>query len=207
MNSAISTKPIVRVLKARRATPEALAPYGEILGPNPAIAPLPIDFYGGKAKVRRVVNFESDSETEMPLVTLDYRPLEVSHMERHPKHTQAFISLGSKPFVAVFAPPSEAELPDIDAGRRANPPTHRVLGWALEPGDAVAFHMLTLHAAGGVEPGRRRRVFSVRFLGDDMRHAPRRWKTSPDFPGLADSLPAGAPLAHALFPLVWEAPA
>lgn len=114
MNSATSIKPIVRILKARRATPEALAPYGEILGPNPAIEPLPIDFYGGKAKVRRVVNFESDSETEMPLVTLDYRPLEVSHMERHPKHTQAFISLGSKPFVAVFAPPSEAELPDID---------------------------------------------------------------------------------------------
>lgn len=35
-------------------------------------------------------------------------------MERHPKHTQAFISLNSRPFVAVFAPPSETELPDID---------------------------------------------------------------------------------------------
>lgn len=98
-----------------------------------------------------------------------------------------------------------AELPDIDAGRQAQPPTHRILGWALEPGDAVAFHMLTLHASGGVEPGRRRRVFSVRFLGDDMRHAPRPWKTSPDFPGLADELPAGAPLDHPLFPLLWQA--
>ncbi len=103
-----------------------------------------------------------------------------------------------------FPEGSLAELPDIDAGRRANPPTHRIVGWALEPGDAVAFHMLTLHAAGGVEPGRRRRVFSVRFLGDDMRHAPRRWKTSPDFPGLAEELPAGAPLAHRLFPLLWK---
>ena len=97
-----------------------------------------------------------------------------------------------------------SQVPDIDAGRHANPPTHRILGWALEPGDAVAFHMLTLHAAGGVEPGRRRRVFSVRFLGDDMRHAPRRWKTSPDFPGLADELPAGAPMEHPLFPLLWS---
>ena len=95
------------------------------------------------------------------------------------------------------------ELPDIE-GQRASLP---ILGWPLEPGDAVAFHMLALHASGGVEPGRRRRVFSVRFLGDDMRHAPRRWKTSPEFPGLADQLPAGAPMDHPLFPLLWrEAP-
>lgn len=103
-----------------------------------------------------------------------------------------------------FPEGSLAELPDIEAGRHAQPPTHRILGWELEPGDAVAFHMLTLHASGGVEPGRRRRVFSVRFLGDDMRHAPRRWKTSPDFPGLADELPAGAHMEHPLFPVLWE---
>ncbi|MFM7848512.1 MAG: phytanoyl-CoA dioxygenase family protein [Rubrivivax sp.] len=97
-----------------------------------------------------------------------------------------------------------ADLPDIEAGRRADPSTHRILGWALNPGDAVAFHMLTLHATGGVEAGRRRRVFSVRFLGDDMRHAPRPWVTSPEFPGLAEVLPAGAPMEHPLFPLLWQ---
>ena len=96
-----------------------------------------------------------------------------------------------------------AELPDLEATRGHADAPHRIIGWALEPGDAVAFHMLTLHASGGVEPGRRRRVFSVRFLGDDMRHAPRRWKTSPDFPGLAERLPAGAPLDDPLFPLLW----
>ena len=69
-----------------------------------------------------------------------------------------------------------------------------ILGWELQPGDAVCFHMLTLHAARGVESARRRRVFSVRFLGDDITHAPRRWKTSPEFPGLAEQLPAGAPM-------------
>ena len=63
--------------------------------------------------------------------------------------------------------------------------------------------MLALHAAGPVDADRRRRVFSVRFLGDDIRHAPRAWKTSPDFPGLADELPAGAPMHHTLFPQVW----
>lgn len=94
-----------------------------------------------------------------------------------------------------FPEGSLAELPVIE-GHRADFP---ILGWALQPGDAVAFHMLALHAAAG--SATRRRVFSLRYTGDDTTHAPRRWKTSPDFPGLADQLPAGAALDHPLFPL------
>ena len=98
-----------------------------------------------------------------------------------------------------FPEGSLADLPDVEAQRDA----HRIVGWELAPGDAVCFHMLTLHASGGVAAGQRRRVFSVRLIGDDIRHAPRRWQTSPDFPGLADSLAPGAPLEHALFPPLW----
>ncbi len=101
-----------------------------------------------------------------------------------------------------FPEGSLSELPDVE-GRRGE---YRILGWELEPGDAVCFHMLTLHAAGGVAPGRRRRVFSVRLTGDDVRHAPRGWATSPEFPGLERELPAGAPLEHALFPRLWPPP-
>jgi len=93
-----------------------------------------------------------------------------------------------------------ADLPDIEADRSA----YNILGWELEPGDAVFFHMLTLHAAAGVGASRRR-VLSVRFLGDDITHAPRQWKTSPAFPGLELELPAGAPMDHPLFPVLWEA--
>jgi ectoine hydroxylase-related dioxygenase (phytanoyl-CoA dioxygenase family) len=100
-----------------------------------------------------------------------------------------------------FPQGSLADLPAIDEDRGA----HRILGWALEPGDVACFHMLTLHASAGAD--RRRRVFSVRLIGDDVRHAPRRWKTSPDFPGLAEALPAGAPLEHPLFPLLWPSAA
>ena len=95
-----------------------------------------------------------------------------------------------------FPEGSLQDLPDIEADRSA----HRILGWDITPGDVVCFHMLTLHASGGFEGPGRRRVFSVRFLGDDMRHAPRLWKTSPEFPGLAGELPAGAPMDHPLFP-------
>jgi len=99
-----------------------------------------------------------------------------------------------------FPEGSLADLPDIDANRQAYP----ILGWAIEPGDAVAFHMLALHAAPGTSGVHRRRVFSVRFMGDDTRHAPRRWRTSPEFPGLAQQLPAGAPMEHPLFPVLWR---
>ncbi|AVS74370.1 phytanoyl-CoA dioxygenase family protein [Paracidovorax cattleyae] len=97
-----------------------------------------------------------------------------------------------------FPEGSLQDLPDVEADRAA----FDILGWDIEPGDVVCFHMLTLHAAGGFEGPGRRRVFSVRFLGDDVRHAPRAWRTSPEFPGLADELPAGAPLVHPLFPLL-----
>lgn len=92
-----------------------------------------------------------------------------------------------------------AEVPDPSAPGFAG----RTIGWALEPGDCVAFHMLTLHASAGTGPGRRRRVFSARYLGDDATHAPRRWRTSPPFEGLEARLPAGAPMDDPLFPKVW----
>ncbi len=97
-----------------------------------------------------------------------------------------------------FPEGSLADLPDVDGDRDS----FRILGWELEPGDVVFFHMLTLHAAGGAD--RRRRAFSVRFLGDDMRHAPRDWRTSPEFPGLRDELAAGVAMDHPLFPVLWE---
>jgi ectoine hydroxylase-related dioxygenase (phytanoyl-CoA dioxygenase family) len=99
-----------------------------------------------------------------------------------------------------FPEGSLEEMPDIEGARERLP----IIGWELEPGDVVCFHMLALHAAGPVDPDRRRRAFSVRFIGDDIRHAPRAWTTSPAFPGLAEDLPAGAPMHHALFPVVWE---
>lgn len=97
-----------------------------------------------------------------------------------------------------FPEGSLQELPPIEQSRADYP----IIGWDIEPGDVVCFHMVTLHMARGVDGTRRRRVFSVRFLGDDMSHAPRPWVTSPDFPGLVDELPAGAAMDHLLFPRI-----
>ncbi len=90
-----------------------------------------------------------------------------------------------------------ADLPDIALPENQA----RVIGWALAPGDCVAFHMLALHGASG--SATRRRVFSARYLGDDATHAPRRWRTSPEFAGLAQRLPAGAAMEDKLFPIAF----
>jgi ectoine hydroxylase-related dioxygenase (phytanoyl-CoA dioxygenase family) len=97
----------------------------------------------------------------------------------------------------VFDEGALEEVPDVDADRDA----FDIKGWAMEPGDAVAFNMLTLHAAAG-SPARRR-AFSVRFVGDDVTWAPRPHRTSPPFDEV--ELAAGAPLDHPAFPVVWPA--
>jgi len=91
-----------------------------------------------------------------------------------------------------------SEIPAIESDRDS----FDIRGWAMEPGDAVFFHMLTIHHSYGVPGANRRRAFSLRFLGDDMVHAPRTWVTSPQFDGLEEQIPAGAPMDHELFPLL-----
>jgi ectoine hydroxylase-related dioxygenase (phytanoyl-CoA dioxygenase family) len=90
------------------------------------------------------------------------------------------------------------EIPDIEAHRA----DYDIRCWAMEPGDVVFFHMLTLHHSYGVPGTRRRRAFSLRFLGDDMVHAPRRWRCSPDFDQQELAIPAGSPMDGPLFPVL-----
>ncbi len=99
---------------------------------------------------------------------------------------------------AWFPEGSLSEIPDIEADRES----FDLRRWEMQPGDAVFFHMLTIHHSYGVPGPHRRRAFSLRFLGDDMVHAPRPWVTSPNFDGLDLQIPAGEPMDHALFPLL-----
>lgn len=70
-------------------------------------------------------------------------------------------------------------VPDIDAARE----NYRLLSWDMEPGDAIAFHFLTVHGApGNASPSNRRRAFAARFTGDDARYAVREGEMSPPFP-------------------------
>ena len=102
-----------------------------------------------------------------------------------------------------FPEGSLLELPDIDA----KPSAYDIRSYDLRPGDAIFFDFLSVHGAPGFPFDTRRRVLSLRYLSDEVRHAPRRWRTSPPFEGLEEELPAGAPMDHPLFPVVWTNPA
>ena len=106
-----------RHLALHPATAEALEPFGQILGRAAGAALTASPFYGSAVKTSHPVDFQSDETTELTLCRLDRRPFEVRYMERHFLHTQTFIPLGGKPFIAVLAPPTAGELPDLDEVR------------------------------------------------------------------------------------------
>jgi ectoine hydroxylase-related dioxygenase (phytanoyl-CoA dioxygenase family) len=88
-------------------------------------------------------------------------------------------------------------VPDIDGARGA----YRILGWPVEPGDAIAFSYLTLHGApANRQSTNRRRAFSLRLVGDDARWAERKGATSPPFRNVR--LAHGDVLAAPEFPLL-----
>jgi len=78
---------------------------------------------------------------------------------------------------------------------------HTILSWAMEPGDAVLFHFKTVHGAAGNPASTRRRAFSVRWMGDDVRYTERPGRTSPPFPG--HDMSEGQRLREDWFPVVW----
>lgn len=78
----------------------------------------------------------------------------------------------------------------------------RILEWPMQPGDAVAFHFSILHGARGNHTDRRRRAFSLRFVGDDSRYVNRPGRTSPPFPG--HNMQPGDRLREDWFPVVYR---
>lgn len=90
-------------------------------------------------------------------------------------------------------------VPDIDA----EPDRYEILGWSLEPGDALAFNFKTLHNAPPNPGPGRRRGFAHRWLGDDVRYCERPGKTSPPFPEMGVDMKPGDRMREDWFPVLW----
>ncbi len=127
-----------------------------------------------------------------PVRTATLRLIAGSH--RWPKQVLPVRWLSEETFYAARG--DYMPVPDPDA----EPDRYRVLEWALEPGDAVAFHFRTVHGARGNPANRRRRVLSLRFVGDDARFVARPGRTSPPFPG--HNMKPGERLREDWFPFV-----
>ena len=103
-----------------------------------------------------------------------------------------------------FSAIADAPVPDI----ASNPEGYGVVSWAMEPGDCVIFNSRILHGGSGRLPADRDlRVFTSKWLGDDVRIAFRDHGMDPDFSqimrshGLADGDRPGTEL----LPEVWAA--
>ncbi|MEK9719503.1 MAG: phytanoyl-CoA dioxygenase family protein [Quisquiliibacterium sp.] len=93
---------------------------------------------------------------------------------------------------------SMESIPD-EASLRAQ---YKLVSYALQPGDCIAFHALTLHGAPGNAQPTRRRAFAARFTGDDARFALREGFMSPP-PPEKGAPPNGAPMDSDAFPVVY----
>ena len=91
-------------------------------------------------------------------------------------------------------------MPDIDRDRES----YDIRSWPLQPGDAIAFHFLTVHGApSNLSTTHRRRGFAARFLGDDAVYARRSGEVSPPFPGLEQRLQPGDAMRGDEFPVIY----
>ncbi|MEO1494023.1 MAG: phytanoyl-CoA dioxygenase family protein [Pseudomonadota bacterium] len=90
------------------------------------------------------------------------------------------------------------ELPDINDNRDE----YDIVGWAVSPGDAIAFDYRVVHGApANTSAARQRRAFSLRLMGDGIRFARREGiATSPPFPQV--TLQDGDAVTGAEFPIL-----
>lgn len=112
-----TTAPTIIQLAIEEATPEALAPFGQVIGRVDGVVPVSVDFYRGAVKMSYPARFICEHPVEITVAHMERRPAEVRYMERHFQHTQAFLPLAGKPFIAVMAPPSDGDLPDLSQVR------------------------------------------------------------------------------------------
>lgn len=98
----------------------------------------------------------------------------------------------------LFNDDASESVPEVDELREQ----FEILGWEVEPGDAVAFSFKVLHGAPANVSPTRRRVISVRWVGDDARFADRPGTTSPAFPDL--QFVPGTPFDGEEFPVIYR---
>jgi ureidoglycolate lyase len=90
-----------------------LSALGSMIDASRNAPPRISSFYGEAVKLWPAP-FESDADTTLVVARISPRPTEVIYLERHFKHTQAFIPLGGKPFIAVMSPPTAANAPSLE---------------------------------------------------------------------------------------------
>ena len=118
---------------------------------------------------------------------------------------------GSHKWGQVFAPnvfvsqtpfqsSPEGRCPDIESA----PEDYDIVSFAVEPGDVIIHHVMTVHGAGGNMSDSWRRAVSFRYCGDQVRYLDRRGAIAQV--GVTHDLNDGDRLFSADYPVVWPKP-
>lgn len=106
-------------LTLRKLTPEAFAPYGDVLEISAANRIIPINF-GKTERHHDLARLDVSDNGGKPIISL-FRsqgtrlPLRVEQMERHPLGSQAFMPLSGNSYLVVVAPPGEFDIKQLRA--------------------------------------------------------------------------------------------
>ena len=102
-----------------------------------------------------------------------------------------------------FSRITEDDFPDI----AANADKYGVVSWDLQPGDCVVFNSRIMHGGSGkLDDDRDLRVFTSKWLGDDVRIKFREVGMDPDHSAImtAHGLKSGDRPGTALYPQIWS---
>ncbi len=102
-----------------------------------------------------------------------------------------------------FSGITKESIPDIDA----DPERYNVISWDMQPGDCVVFNSRILHGgSGNLEQDKGLRVFTSKWLGDDVRIKFKEWGMDPDHSQIMTEygLKPGDRPGTNLYPKVWS---
>ena len=102
-----------------------------------------------------------------------------------------------------FSKVANEDFPDIDA----DPENFGVVNWELQPGDCIAFNGRTMHGGSGkLDNDTSLKVFTTKWMGDDVRIKFRNYGMDPDFSSvmIKKGLKSGDRPSTDMYPLVWS---
>jgi ureidoglycolate lyase len=133
-------------LKIEAATAAALRGYGFVIGRPESAVKGRIDYYGDAVQVRTPVEFVSNHDMTLNLVTFNRRAPIIRWLEYHCKHTQTFIPLSGRPFIMVLGKPTRqrADL-TIDEKQPDLPDLTTLRAFHFDGSCGVCMHVGTWH--------------------------------------------------------------
>ncbi len=138
------------------------------------------------------------TQTASVYVALDDTPAEtaVRFLKGSHLHEDTYRPRTFKDGAEYASDPTFVSVPEVDGD------DDRIFATPLRPGDTLVFDFRTLHGTTNAVTSSRRRAFSTRWLGDDVRYTIRPGATSPPLEGLG--VADGERMPESLFPVLWQ---